>query len=56
MNVLSRAKKTGRQNHIGCFFKFHLEVGVEETIVNVPLVYTLVSKMDYSLEFELLGK
>jgi hypothetical protein len=24
--------------NIGCFFKFHLKVGVEESIVNAPLV------------------
>jgi hypothetical protein len=35
--TVASKKKTGRQNHIGYFFKFHLEVGVEETIVNTPL-------------------
>jgi hypothetical protein len=24
--------------YVGCFFKFHLVVGVEESIVNAPLV------------------
>jgi hypothetical protein len=31
-------KLTNGQRKISCFFKFHLKVGVEESIVNAPQI------------------
>jgi hypothetical protein len=36
--MLTTKEKILRNENIGCFFKFHLKVGVEESIVNAPLV------------------
>jgi hypothetical protein len=47
----AREREREREVYIGYFFKFHLKVGVEESIVNAPLV-SLQSKNTNNVKSE----